>query len=243
LPWTRTTRALASLALAAPLGAGLCLRPAAAGPLTNTLQDTNAGLAAGSVDSAWTVYDITQSTALTAYAVIGYNGIWTASGTTAGWDAPVVGTGGNAGTYNNTVNDYISYTQTFNLTSNGAAAPILGYALADNAIVGIIINGITVFGTASPTGNGTGSFTYANRLSFDIVAADLINGSNTIEFLTVNYPGTSGNPTGLYVDFTSVPEPPALAVLGAAMVLTAGLRRAPRRAGVQWRQPPARVTP
>lgn len=205
----------------------LCLgaRTAAAGPLTNTLQNTNPGLASGTVDSAWTVMDLTQNVSLTAYAVIGYNGIWTASGATAGWDAPVVGTGGNAGNYANTVNDYISWTQSFNLTANGAASPILGYALADNAIVGIIVNGITVFGTSSPTGNGSGSFTYANRINFDIVAADLIAGANTIEFLTVNYPGSSGNPTGLFVSFTQIPEPASLCLLAGMTLAFAVARR------------------
>ena len=207
------------LAILATTVATVCLAGAAlANPLNTGVNTDGSLITPGSTDSAWTGVDVTQgNAALTAYAVSGYNGAWLTQ-PNAEFISPNE-LNGQADNYPLATDDDINWSQTFTLTSNGAASDIKGLFAVDNALTDIIINGHTVSVTSG------GNFNYLT--SFDIPFADLIAGSNTITFETVNFASESGNPTGLLVEFTQIPEPASAALLGAGMLALAmaGRRR------------------
>jgi len=199
---------------------------AVAGPLNTGVNADGSTTTPGTLDNAWTGVDVTQEIpVLPAYAVSGYYGAWYTT-PNAQWISPVVATDGttNAANYGYSANDYINWSQTFTLTANGAASDILGLFAVDNALVGIVItnaNGIFNVNVSA------GSFTALT--GFDIPVADLVAGTNTITFETENFASESGNPTGLLVEFTQVPEPASAALFGVGMLALAMASR--RRSG------------
>jgi len=211
------------LSILAATVATVCLagaNVALANPLNTGVNPGGSLITPGLTDSAWTGVDVTQGIpVLTAYAVSGYNGYWLTQ-TSAEFISPNQ-LNGQADNYAYGSSDEIDWSQTFTLTANGAASDIKGLFAVDNGMLDIVVNGNVV---ATPSGN----FNFLT--AFDIPFADLIDGTNTITFQTVNYAGESGNPTGLLVEFTQIPEPASAALFGAGMLALAMAAR--RRSAV-----------
>lgn len=118
------------------------------------------------------------------------------------------------------------YTQTFTLGAFNPSTTTLelkGFFAVDNIVLNILIDGNVVTGF-------TNSGSFSAKTLFDITNSScgvancgLINGANTITFLTANFAGASPNPTGLLVEFSSatttssVPEPATLFGVGLGL--------------------------
>ena len=155
------------------------------------------------------------------------NGPWLAEDATSRWIGPTVTAGGDADPINS---GYYEYTLSFNLSSAEAAgASFLGRFAADNAVSWIKLND-TVLATG-PVGG------FSSWTAFNAATPAFQAGQNDLKFRVVNYGQTTGNPTGLRVEFAgatigaaAVPEPGAWALMimgfgGAGVMLRAGRRR------------------
>ncbi|MDZ7890710.1 MAG: PEP-CTERM sorting domain-containing protein [Rhodoferax sp.] len=147
-------------------------------------------------------------------------GPWMANSTTSKWITPTAAQGATsaAGTYTWSLN--------FDLTGfDAATASFDGKFAADNSAV------VKLNGTKIGYADGFKSF-------YNFGAATGFNsGVNTLDFVVTNYAGSSGNPTGLRVEFTAsnvtpVPEPETYAMLLAGLGLMGVIsrRRAKRNA-------------
>lgn len=217
-------RSFSMIAGMAALACLLSTGAAYAGPL-NTGVDANGNpLTPGAIDANWTGVDVTNPLApvpVFAFAVSGYNGAWL-NQPNAEFISPNE-LNGQADNYPSAVNELINWTTSFTLTSNQAASDILGAFAVDNQLLSIVIsNSKGTFTITPPSGGGFGFLT-----GFDLPVADLVAGLNTLTFDTENYASESGNPTGLLVEFTQVPEPASLAILGTGLLgmLMLGRRR------------------
>ena len=109
---------------------------------------------------------------------------------------------------------FTQYTAVFTLGQIATAAMFTGNFWSDNRVTSIVLNGINIIYTNSGSAsqfNGPG--TSLNQL------VNLNGGSNTLDVIVENYPGSSGNPAGLRLDavFSAVPEP------GTWMLMMLGL--------------------
>jgi hypothetical protein len=79
-------------------------------------------------------------------------------------------------------------------------------------------------------------------LDWTATSGSFVNGVNTLDFITHNLAGTTGNPNGLNVQFdllfaSPVPEPHSIALMGTACgVLIVCIRR--RRGAARCEGPP-----
>jgi hypothetical protein len=112
----------------------------------------------------------------------------------------------NAGTY--------TYTLTFDLTGyNAASAYFTGRVAADNSVV-VKLNSQEI--------SSVSGFTSWSDFS---ASSGFVSGVNTLDFVVTNWAQSSGNPTGLRVEFASsdvaaaVPEPETYAMLLAGIAL------------------------
>ena len=112
----------------------------------------------------------------------------------------------NSGTY--------TYSLSFDLTGyNAASAYFTGRLAADNSVV-VKLNDQTI-----STANG-----FTDWTSF-AASSGFVSGLNTLDFVVTNWAQSSGNPTGLRVEFASsdvaaaVPEPETYAMMLAGVAL------------------------
>ncbi|MGP1716172.1 MAG: PEP-CTERM sorting domain-containing protein [Methylophilus sp.] len=174
------------------------------------LKNTGAGLSAGAQDLKYTVSPGSYGY-VTANGSFPLAGNWLANDTTSSWLTPTANQGDSFdpisdGTY--------TWTTTFDLTGYSAAtASFDGRFAADNSVVAYL-NGFEI-GTAN-------SFTAWS--TFSATAGSFVSGLNTLTFVLTNTALSSGNPTGLRVEFTSsnvaaVPEADTSALMLAGLGL------------------------
>ncbi len=194
--------------------------------LYNTgVDDNNAVLVAGTVDSHYTVTSSLPSSSPSTYAVNDakdYIGYWMAPDSISTWITPFL-TSDNYASSSSLPAEYYDYTTTFNLAGiNISTVDILGKSASDNYILGFSINGHE----QSLSGG------YSAWTAFEInkyFNQDL----NTIIFHTQNLDGINGRggPTGLRVQMdlaagiASVPVPAAIWLFGSAFAGFIGFNR------------------
>ncbi len=152
-------------------------------------------------------------------------GPWLANNSTSRW----IGPANNPSSPNDPAGTY-TYTTTFDLTGYVASsALIIGRWATDNQGSNILIN---TFSTGQTAAGFTG------WTSFSIDPTKLVSGLNTLTFVVLNGVQSSGNPTGLRVEFTTAtasPVPlPAPLLLFATGLGVFGLysRRKKQKAGL-----------
>ncbi len=212
-----------SLSLFAFAGFALMAVPAAAA-VTPIADLYNSGVnAAGTALAAGNVVDAHWTLAGgTAWNSSSINGAWLGSNATSRWLTP--GSNGNA-SYDGSADGYYDYSLNFDLSGFSAGtAAFAGRFAADNAVTGIALNGTQI------AQGGAGSFNAWT--SFASTGGTFLSGLNTLTFTVKNVQQSSGNPTGLRVEFlesaiSSVPEPASWAMLiaGFGMVGFASRRR------------------
>jgi hypothetical protein len=143
-------------------------------------------------------------------------GPWLANSTTSKWITPTATQGQS---FDPSTNGLYSWTLKFNLTGfDASSASFTGKFAADNSAIAKL-NGVQI-GTSS----GFTSFSnFAANSGFN-------SGLNTLEFLVTNLGQSSGNPTGLRVEFsnsvvTAVPEPETYALMLAGLGLIGAVSR------------------
>jgi PEP-CTERM motif len=177
-------------------------------------------LATGTADAHYT---LSSSVSTTAYSG-GTNGLfpigpWVANTGTASWITP---TPTASDSFDPTVSGVYIYSLVFDLTGFDPLTAFLNFDIGADNDVSVDLNG------GSPlTAVG---FTSLTSLGFN---SGFIAGLNTLTFTVTNFASTSGNPTGLFVAFTSsnvdalaVPEPGTVALTGLGLI---GLGFARRR--------------
>jgi hypothetical protein len=120
---------------------------------------------------------------------------WIANNSTSRW----IGPANNPSSPNDPAGTY-TFETTFDLTGYVASsASIIGRWATDNQGLDILINNVSTGQTAS----GFTAWT-----SFSIDPTKLVSGLNTLSFVVLNLSGSSGNPAGLRVEFTTATASP-----------------------------------
>ena len=199
----------------------IALTPTAFAATIAGLTNTGAGLANGSVDQNYALTVISEGT--TGLATFGYasdsvHPNWMGSDGLSKWLTP----GSNATTsFDPSSNGVYDWKLSFDLTGYDAAtASFSGQFAADNAAT-VWLNGVQL--TTASTGGYKSWTSFAATSGFQ-------SGINTLDFKVTNYAQTSGNPTGLRVEFTAssvaaVPEPETYAMLLAGLGLMGTIAR------------------
>jgi len=239
-----------------PLSAAALAINTAGGVFFNTglVANSNLTLSNGAIDPNWAGGFQAQANSVAGQPFAGWplpitqngpnggtsNGPWVASATSSGTPlSQWISFMANINSTPNTTTTY-DYTETFNLSGfTGSTLELIGSFAVDNTILGIFINGTTVFVNGTNSGNyGTSGA----KTGFDITNAScspncgFTNGTNTITFRTQNIAAASPNPTGLLVEFTSataqpagVPEPATLFGVGLGLSVLGLVYRRRRR--------------
>ncbi|WP_348698165.1 PEP-CTERM sorting domain-containing protein [Duganella fentianensis] len=189
----------------------------------NGLVNTGVG-ASGTADSNYSL----SNKGVVSTPVITVNNVWPISPWLANtadskWITP---TSNQAQSFDPSSNGTYTYTLNFNLAGYDAtSAALAGRFAADNSAV-VLLNG-TQIGSA-------GGFTSWSNFS-TTAGNGFVAGDNKLEFVVTNFAGSSGNPTGLRVEFTSsnvaaVPEPETYAMLLAGLGMVGALARRRKQA-------------
>ncbi|MEN9467008.1 MAG: hypothetical protein RL081_1009 [Pseudomonadota bacterium] len=196
------------------------------GLFSTGVDDSNTVLATGAVDIHYTLLAGYPSS--TVYAVNdaeGFPGYWMAPSAASKWITPVISNGTASGAFPSLSS--FQYQTTFDLTGiDLLTASISGKATADNAVLGIKINGIDI---------GFSSSGYSTFSSF-VISSGFQTGINTLIFTVENWSGPTGLRTELAGSFerlpvSAVPEPETYAMMLAGLGLVGSIVR--RRKGRQ----------
>lgn len=205
---------------------GLCMPLSASAASIAGLYNTGAGISVDKTqDAHYTFTKISgagsSSTVKNGYAAVGSGwpiGPWLADNTTSHWLTP---TSSRGQSLDPTLNGVYDWSLKFDLSGfDASTASFAGRFAADNSAQAFL-NGHLI-GTASG---------FTNWFSFSAASSLFVAGLNTIEFKVTNLHLTSGNPTGLRVEFTSsdvsaIPVPAAIWLFGPALAaLIISLRR------------------
>lgn len=194
--------------------------------LYNTGVDAlGAPIANGAVDAHWSLtaapvgYTLGNAYAAPVNGVFPVNGPWLSNTAASRWLTPTDSAANHApGQYGYTLSFFITPDQ---LASTGTFS---GRLAVDNSIVSILLND-----TALTVPGGTNYNVWSNFAA----TSGFVAGLNTLTITTLNAAGTSGNPTGVRVEFlssgitASVPEPAtwAMLVIGFGLVGVTARRR------------------
>jgi len=137
---------------------------------------------------------------------------WAANTATAQWVTPKLP---------EPINGAYNYTTHFTVVGNTAGLSIDGKLSADDAVVDVLLNGVSL-GITTPDGLIPGAG-FQSLHPFSINSGFVV-GDNTLEFLTMNVHAVV---TGLIVDMRdpSVPEPASLAMFGIGLTGLLAFRR------------------
>ena len=203
--------------------AAMALAPTAFADTISALKNTGASFAADAQDTNYALSVISGSTTgLGAYGYVADNlgwpdgGPWIGSGTASKWLTP---TASEDQTFDPSAPGVYSWKLSFDLTGfNQSTAAFSAQWATDNSGV-VKLNG-TEIGTSSSL-SAWSSFAASSGFN---------SGVNTLEFVVTNFASSSGNPTGLRVEFLSstvaaVPEPETYALLLAGLGLMGTIAR------------------
>lgn len=177
----------------------------------------NTGLGdSGTIDSNYTLSSAVSTTPVITFDSQWPIGPWIANDSTSKWITP---TAGQADSFDPVVSGTYTYTLTFNLAGyNAATAMFSGRLAADNSVQVKLNNSLI--------GSATG---FTDWTSFG-ASSGFVSGVNKLDFVVSNWAQSSGNPTGLRVEFglssvAAVPEPETYAMLLGGLVMVGAVAR------------------
>lgn len=183
----------------------------------------------GDLESNWTILPVLDGSA-GLYVVTGaadYPGAWvdpTFSGLTAQWISPYTDDASHTGATNdpNANSAFVDYTYTLADFATPGGDITIKWASDNGAI--FRLNGVDLSTIVAPDISDT---PFASLTTFTILASDAAWSAlgNTFEVVVRNLEYEGANPTGLLVDISTVPLPPALLLFGSALVGMNWLRR------------------
>lgn len=219
----RTIRALAVLGVATALcglGAANSQAQVPFGLYNTGVDSTGALLTAGTADTHYTL-TLGGGGPTTGPFVTNLSDFptpyWAPNGASAQWISPQAqyfpapyGSDVNGGAY--------TFSTTFTLGAGDlSTAQISGSFLADNYVTSILINGIAAYTNGSTANQYSGP-----AVTFSLPSTAFIAGTNTVAFVVQNETrgpndNPTGNPVGLQVEFTAVPEPSTWLMVAAGL--------------------------
>jgi hypothetical protein len=211
---TIVAASIAALALAAA--------PASAAVIT-TLVNTGADADSNGIDDSWT---LNGGSAFLGQPI---NPAWEANNGTSSWLTPTAN--GNADLDPSAPGLY-TYSLTFSLAGfDPASASFSGRFSVDNAVDEIRLNGNLI-------GSGGACCSFANGGTFG-APTGFVAGDNTLTFTVRNFAQSTGNPSGVRVEFlqsgaNAVPEPAAWALMIAGFGLVGATARRRTRTAVTY---------